>query len=605
MEVGVTPVSTPKGIYGTLGHTIHTLPPNKSAPAPPGRRFQIVVPVFILTTGFCDAGIQSAGEFQPSPQQTGQHMLRFAHTRRESRLRMWLLGLIVIPFSLLEAARPNILFVITDDQSWMHCGAYGDRGIRTPAFDRLAREGVLFQNAHAAAPSCMPSRSAILTGRNIWELEESGNLMGHLPEKFPIFTHRLRDAGYELAATGKTWGPGKLLGYQREDGSPDTQRKYTATSTEALTGKAYEVRKLVERKQGISPVDYASNFSDFLDQRDIKRPFFFWLGTHEPHQGYERGSWKKAGKKLEDALVPGCFPDHPVIRGEFLDYALEVEHADRHLARSIAELEAHGILDQTIIVFTSDHGNPMPRSKCNLYDTGTRVPLAVRWPLKFGTGRSVDDFVNLADLAPTFLEIAGAEVPDSMSARSLAPILQSNRSGQIDESRDFVVTAFERHVITRRGGVGYPMRAIRTGEFAYIRNYEPQRWPAGDPDYYSSNRTFFGDVDSGATKTFLLDHFMDREVHPYYLLSFGRRPTEELYDMKEDPYQLNNLADHADFAEIKKGLMGKMTAFLRATGDPRQLGQAPWDAYRFIDEEIYRHPDWQTRGMATDPQALE
>lgn len=516
--------------------------------------------------------------------------------------QLWIVIVILIHSYPLGAIQPNILFVISDDQSWMHCGAYGDKSIRTPGFDRLAREGVLFENAHAAAPSCMPSRSAILTGRNIWELEESGNLMGHLPVKFPIFTHRLKDAGYELAATGKTWGPGKLLGYNKADGNPDNQRKYTATSTEELTGRAYESRKIKERKVGLSPVDYAANFADFLDERDTEKPFFFWLGTHEPHQNYQRGGWKMAGKKLEDALVPGCFPNHPTIRGEFLDYAMEIEYADKHLSRSLIELEEHGILDQTIVVFTSDHGNPMPRSKCNLYDTGTRVPLAIRWPAQFGTGRQIKDFINLTDLAPTFLELGSANIPDSMSARSLAPILFSDKSGQIDESRDFVVTAFERHIITRQGGNGYPMRAIRTHKFAYIRNYEPQRWPAGDPDYYSSNRTFFGDVDSGATKSFLLSQFMDRSIHPYYLLSFGRRPGEELYDMENDPHQLKNLADDARFAETKNVLLKRMNEYLRKTGDPRQQGKSPWDSYRFIDEEIYSYPDWQTRGMARDPK---
>lgn len=515
-------------------------------------------------------------------------------------LRLVVLLALVFRLSDLEASQPNILFVISDDQSWMHCGAYGDHGIRTPAFDRLAREGVLFQNAHAAAPSCMPSRTAILTGKNIWELEEGGNLMGYLRAKFPIFTHGLRDAGYELAATGKTWGPGKLIGYKLPDGTPDTYPKYKSTGTEALTGRAFEGVKRKHGRAGLSGVDYAANFAAFLDQRDEGKPFFFWLGTHEPHQNYDVGAWVQAGKKLEDARVPGCFPDHPTIRGEFLDYALEVEHADRHLAGAIAELEKHGILDQTVVVYTSDHGNPMPRSKCNLYDTGTRVPLAIRWTDKIKSGRKVEDFVNLADLAPTFLELGEGETPASMSARSLVPILLSDASGQIDESRDFVVTAFERHIITRRNGGGYPMRAIRTAEFAYIRNYEPDRWPAGAPDFYSANRNFYGDVDQGATKTLLLSAFMKREIHPYYLLSFGRRPGEELYDMTNDPHQLNNLADDPAFSDKKNSLLEKMNEYLRSTGDPRQQGEAPWDSYPYTREQIYSYPDWQTRGTADE-----
>ncbi len=502
--------------------------------------------------------------------------------------------------SLARAEQPNILFAISDDQSWMHCGAYGDHSTQTPAFDRVAREGILFKHAFAAAPSCMPSRSAILTGRNIWELEEAGNLIGELRSKFAVFTHGLKDKGYVLAATGKTWGPGSLIGYKKANGEPDLGRKYISTSTEVLTGKAYEKRKIQPRKRGMSPVDYASNFEDFLRERDPSKPFFFWLGTHEPHQNYEVGAWKRAGKKLENAVVPGCFPEHPIIQGEFLDYSLEVEHFDQHLSKAIAALDKAGLLENTIVVVTSDHGNPMPRSKCNLYDTGTRVPLAMRWPGKIAAGRVVDDFVNLSDLAPTFLEIAKANVPEAMSARSLLPVLLSTANGQVDPSRSFVVTAFERHVMTRRGGVGYPMRSIRTNKFSYIRNYEPDRWPAGDPDYYSSNRNFFGDVDAGATKSFLLSKSMDPAIHPYYLLSFGRRPAEELYDMEADPHQLKNLVDVPKFSETKKELAEKMNHYLKRTGDPRQRGEAPWDSYRFIDGAIYRHPDWKVRGTARD-----
>jgi len=494
--------------------------------------------------------------------------------------------------------RPNILFAISDDQSWMHCGAYGDKGTRTPSFDRIARQGVLFRHAYAAAPSCGPSRSAILTGRNTWELEKAGNLMGILDSKFTLFTLKLQEAGYELGATGKTWGPGKLSGYRTKDGKPDLGRKYRASGTQQIIGKAWDSIRLESAPRGISRTDYAANFDAFLAGRDTSRPFFFWYGATEPHQNYEIGGWKKAGKKLSDALVPGCLPDTPEVRGEFLDYGLEIEHFDRHLGRMINALEKTGLLENTLIVVTSDHGNPMPRSKCNLYDSGIRVPLAVRWPGKVPAGRTLDDFVNLADLAPTFLETAGVKVPEVMTARSFLDILRSEKEGLVDPSRDFVVTAFERHVITRRGGVGYPMRSIRTHRYAYIRNYEPGRWPAGDPDYYSSNRTFFGDVDSGVTKFFILDNFMSARVHPYYLLSFGRRPAEELYDMNSDPHQLKNLAGEEALAGVKGKLTARLDAYLESTGDPRHRGEAPWDSYPFIDGEIFKNKAWQEKGRA-------
>lgn len=483
------------------------------------------------------------------------------------------------------AEKPNILFAISDDQSWMHAGAYGmDPSIQTPAFDRIAKEGVLFNHAFCAAPSCAPSRAAILTGRHIWQLEEGGILFGILkPKKFPVFTAQLKEAGYALAHTGKTYGPGKI-----EDGSlPD------------VVGKPFQTRKLEVRTPGLSGTDYAANFRDFLAEHDPDQPFFFWLGTSEPHQSYNIGGWKEAGKKLEDALLPGCLPDDPVTRGEFLDYAIEIEHFDRHLADALAALEAAGQLNNTLVVVTSDHGNPMPRSKCNLYDSGARVPLAVRLPGRIPGGRVVDDFIHLADLAPTFLAAPGLAPNESVRGRSFWNVLTSEKSGWVDESRSFAVTALERHIICRRNGEGYPMRCIRTKDWAYIRNYEPDRWPAGDPDFNSSHQGFYGDVDKGQSKDFMIANAMKPNVRPYFLRSFGRRPAEELYDMRADPAQLTNLADDPEHAEIKTELSGNLEEFLKTQDDPRQRGEAPWDEYPFADQRIYKNPNWKTEGHAT------
>lgn len=482
-----------------------------------------------------------------------------------------------------QSDRPNILFAISDDQSWMHASAYGDKATRTPAFDRVAREGVLFHYAYTAAPSCAPSRSAILTGRHIWELEEGGILLGILREKFGAFTLRLQDRGYELGATGKTWGPGDLEGW----------------TLDTIFGKRVSSHQIPEneRLDGLNPADYAANFEEFFEERNPDKPFFFWLGTTEPHQRYEIDSWKWKGKRLEDALLPPWLPDNAVTRGEILDYGVEIEHFDSHVGRALATLEAAGELDNTLVIVTSDHGNPLPRSKCNLYDGGVRVPLAIRWPERIPGGRTVDDFVSLTDVAPTLLELAGADMPAKVTGRSLWPILESDQSGQIDPARDFVVSAFERHTVARRNAVGYPMRMIRTHRWAYIRNYEPGRWPAGDPDYNAPPQGRFGDVDRGATKSFLLDHSRDPDVLPYFLMSFGRRPAEELYDMEADPHQLSNVADDPALADVKKRLADRLQAYLTEHDDPRQRGEAPWDDYPFTTRRLLDNPRWRIEGM--------
>jgi N-sulfoglucosamine sulfohydrolase len=499
--------------------------------------------------------------------------------------RLTLVALLALAGQIAPAAadpQPNILVFITDDQSWMHAGAYGiDRSLRTPGFDRVAKEGVLFQHAFCAAPSCAPSRAAFLTGRHIWQLEEGGVLFGRLkPSVFPLFTVTLADAGYELGYTGKVYGPGSI-----ED---DWSKK--------IAGRGFHRHKLPAEMPGLSPHDYAANFGDFLETRDPGKPFCFWIGPTEPHLPYGPGRWQTEGKTLADAVLPGCLPDNETIRSEMLDYASEIEHADRHLAQVLETLEAKGLLRDTLVVVTSDHGNPLPRSKCNLYDSGSRVPLAICWPARIPGGRVVEDFVVLADVAPTLLQATGVAVPSSMRARSFWNVLESGKSGLVDPSRTFAVTAFEKHTIARRDGLGYPMRGIRTADWAYIRNAEPDRWPAGDPDYNGMPVGIFGDVDASATKEFLLAHATDRKVLPFYLRAFGRRPAEELYDMKADPSQLTNLAEKPELAATKEGLRKQLETFLTEQDDPRQRGESPWDDYMFM-EKIRSNPAWRREGM--------
>jgi len=286
-----------------------------------------------------------------------------------------------------------------------------------------------------------------------------------------------------------------------------------------------------------------------------------------------------------------------VTRGEILDYGVEIEHFDRHLARMIDVLEKAGELDNTLIVVTSDHGNPLPRSKCNLYDSGTRVPLAFRLPGRIPAGRVVEDFTVLMDLAPTLLEAAGVKPPESMTGRTLWPVLRSEKSGVVDAKRDFAVTAIERHILARRYGVGYPIRAIQTTRYAYIRNFEPERWPAGDPDYNSSHQGFYGDVDRGESKRIMLESPMDERIRPYFLRAFGRRPAEEFYDLEKDPHQLHNLAGEKEHATVMLEFRQRLEMYLRDTGDPRMRGESPWDDYPFFGgESFYENPEWRTEG---------
>jgi len=460
--------------------------------------------------------------------------------------------------------RPNILFCISDDQSWQHTAANGDPVIQTPAFDRVAREGIRFTHPYCDAPTCGPSRSAILSGQSIWRLEQAGNIHSTLPTKFALYTELLEKAGYHVGSTGKGWAPGPLDPVDR---------------TINPAGKAYVGRRLEEKRwPQIANVDYAANFEDFLAQNPEDKPFCFWLGTYEPHRGYQDGSGIAAGMDPERVVVPPIFPDTDVVRSDILDYYVEIEHYDKMVERAIHSLAKRGLLENTIIVVTSDHGMPFPRAKASLYDAGTKVPLAIRWPKGIKSpGRVYDGFVNLSDLAPTFLEAAGVRVPRMMTGKSLLPIFQKRASA--DRPAAFI--AMERHDGCREGGKGYPMRAMRTDDYLYIINFEPGRWPAGDPDKENCARYIpFGEVDPAPTKAFMME---SRERYrKLYELAFGKRPAVELYDIAKDPGQMNNVASDPRYASIRKQLDKQLREHLFKTDDPRLTGgPVLWDYYPY------------------------
>jgi N-sulfoglucosamine sulfohydrolase len=477
--------------------------------------------------------------------------------------------------------QPNILFCISDDQSYAHTGANGDPVIKTPAFDRVAREGIRFSHAFCDAPTCGPSRSAILTGQHIWRLEEAGNIHSTLPAKFATYTELLQDAGYTIGFTGKGWSPGRLSAGGR---------------TANPAGAEFSRRKLKPSFRSMSNKDYAANFDDFLGQVAKDQPFCFWLGTHEPHRGFEAGAGRRTGKDSARVIVPPIFPDHPVVRSDLLDYFVEIEHFDTMVVRAMNALEKVGQLDNTIVVVTSDHGMPFPRAKASLYDDGSRVPLAIRWPKGIkDSGRTVDVCVNLSSLAPTFLESAGLQAPDMMTAGSLMNVFSNlgtpNQRAYLDKSAAFI--AMERHDGCRKGGKGYPCRAIRTREYLYIKNFKPDRWPAGNPDREFCARYIpFGEVDSSPTKSLLMDNKDNPGFKRFYDLAFAKRPAEELYHVTKDPGQISNLAGKPKYTEIQKKLAARLKEHLVFTKDPRALGlDAPWDYYPYYGQR--RNKNWQ------------
>jgi arylsulfatase A-like enzyme len=468
--------------------------------------------------------------------------------------------------------RPNILFCIADDATYKHMSAYGCSWVETPAFDRVAAEGLLFVNAYTPNAKCAPSRSCIITGRNSWQLEEAGNHWSYFPTKFKSFAEVLGENGYDVGLTAKGVAPVVALtesGEKRE-----------------LLGKAYNEKRTTPPTNMISDIDYAANFIDFLDEKAGAKPFCFWYGGFEPHRAYEYGSGiAKGGKKLEDVdEVLGFWPDKETVRNDMLDYALEIEYFDSHLDKMLHTLEVRGMLDNTIVVVTADNGMPFPRVKGQAYEYSNHLPLAIMWKKGIKTaGRTITDFVSFIDFAPTFLEVAGIEQAASqmqaIEGKSLTDILYSEEGQKITMERDHVLIGKERHDVGRPNDVGYPIRGIRKGDYLLVLNFETDRWPAGNP------QTGYLNTDGSATKTQILNDRRVSGTDKYWDLCFGKRPGKELYNVVEDPFCINNLIDHPDLSEIESALESQLLMELKEQEDPRILGNGHvFDDYLYANE---------------------
>ena len=416
-----------------------------------------------------------------------------------------------------------------------------------PSLTGVAREGIRFNYCFSSAPSCSASRAAMLTGQYPHRLEEGSCLWGFLPRKFPIYPDLLAKSGYIVGSTRKGWGPGNFQagGY-----------------TQNPAGRSF------------------SNFAEFLKTVPEGKPFCFWFGSHDPHRPYPAGAGARAGLKTAGVVVPPFWPDNDTVRNDILDYYAAVERYDREVGELLEQLQRSGKLDNTVVVMTGDNGWPFPRCKANLYDGGTRQPLAVRWPARVKAGQVCDDFINLMDLAPCFLELAGLKPPPEMTGRSFAGLLTGQEQ---PGSRNVVFVERERHANVRPDNAGYPMRAIRTRDFLYIRNLRPERWPAGDPQAQKDPAHAFGDCDEGLAKTYILAHRQEPGMEHFFELCFGKRPAEELYDLKADPGQLHNVAEQDQYAAPRQELRARLDQWMKDTADPRVVKDDDhWDSYPYF-----------------------
>ena len=469
---------------------------------------------------------------------------------------------------IITTTRPNILFAIADDVSFPHMGIYGSTWINSPAFDRVAQKGLLFQNAFTPNAKCAPSRAMLLTGRNSWQLEEAANHWPYFPKKFKTIFESLKENGYHTGYVAKGFAPGKpgqINGKKRE-----------------LVGKNYSSIKMTPPTVGIGTFDYAGNFEKFLNDKDKSQPFCFWYGSYEPHRPYEYGTGRllseKNPTKIDDIF--DFFPDVDSVRNDLLDYAFEIEYFDTHLDKMLNILDELDELENTIVIVTADNGMPFPRVKGQAYESSNHVPLAIMWEKGIRQpGRIVDEFVSFTDFAPTLLEVANITWEESgmhpFEGRSLNKIYKNEQNPAV---RTHMLIGKERHDVGRPNDWGYPVRGIRTREYLYLVNFKPSRWPAGNPE------TGYLNTDGSPTKTVILNQNRNQSKNQYWKLAFSKRPEKELYDLINDPDCMINVVNQEKYDSIQKNLNNQMFAALKDQGDPRVFGNGDiFDNYLYAD----------------------
>ena len=515
------------------------------------------------------------------------------------------------------ASTPNIVFLFADDWGrYANCYAgIEDRPsinqvLKTPNIDRVAREGVLFRHAFVTAPSCTPCRSSVLSGQYFFRTGLGAILMGaQWDPRIPSYPLLLREAGYHIGKTYKVWSPGTPQDapyggqqYAYEKAGSDFRIRYD----EHVMEKVRQGMTVEAAKQAIL-AQVRGNFDAFLAERKPGQPFCYWFGPSLTHRPFVKGSGKVLWGLDPDSVrgkLPKFTPDVPDVRVDYTDYMGQILAWDAGVGVIIEELRAIGELDNTLLVLSGDHGMPgVPGGKCNLYDHGVAVALIVRGP-GIKPGRVVDDFVNLMDLAPTFLEAGGLKPPAVMTGRSFLSVLRSGQSGLVDPSRTWVVTGRERHIdFAREGNLPYPQRSLRTRDFLYVRNFAPDRWPAGSPKFSNDAdaptldavednlRACFPDMDASPTKAWLFGQRHNPQWQWYYDYAFGKRPAEQLFDLRKDPDQTVNVAADPAYVDTRLELAARLTKILTDAGDPRVTGDGmTYERSPFTDEVSRKGP---------------
>lgn len=407
--------------------------------------------------------------------------------------------------------KPNIIVIIADDAGWNDSGAYGNTSVKSPHINRLAKEGLVFDNAFLTTSSCSPSRCSMLTGRYP-RATGAPELHMPLPKDQILFTGELQKVGYFTAAIGKYHiGPEREEFDKIEDSKPSGAELWVKT----------------------------------LQERPKDKPFFMWFAAHDPHRPYVPKDIKDPHDPAK-IKVPIYLPDNDSTRIDLAMYYDEISRLDDYLGQVMNELKHQNIDDNTIVIFMSDNGRPFPRDKTRLYDSGIKTPFIVRWPKNIKPGRT-EALLSSIDIAPTLCELAGANISDSFQGVSFVPILKNYQAS----IREKIVAEHNWHDYQSQE------QAVRTMDFLYIRNSYPD-YNASPPADAVRSPTYQKMIVLH-NDALLKKEFMDCFIVP--------RPVEELYDVKKDPFQMNNLAQNDDYSENLRSMRKRLDEWLEKYGE--------------------------------------
>lgn len=440
-----------------------------------------------------------------------------------------------VHFASARTSKPNLVIFIADDHSYTDCGAYGARDVRTPNIDRLAREGLLFRNAFAGSPTCMPSRAVMFTGLMPFRNgAHANNLAGQSQCREDVLSlpHYLTKLGYRVAQAGKThFGPKLVFPFERIENSEVPEPGF-------------------ENNRGLHMDLNTKAVDEWLGKLPQDEPFCLVVCDHSPHVIWSA----KATYHPAAITVPPNHIDTPELRGARARYYTDVTKMDANLGNVLASLEKYNFATNTVFVYTADQGAQWPFAKWGLYDQGIHVPLIMRWPGKIPGDSDTDALISLVDLLPTFIQIAGGNGPFNLDGKSFLRVLE----GKTSKHRDVIYATHSQDGLHMNLS---PMRSLRTAGYKYILNLSPE-------NEYTTHMDKAKDHDGGRE---YWDSWVEKAKHDPHaadiLQRYHRRPPEELYDVLLDPYEVHNLADDSNYAAIKRKLSEQLAVWRKEQND--------------------------------------